>query len=683
MSTNQLVTKKLKVEAAQSFVRSVQQNFPYYVFAAKHTPYEIDNAIPMPLDNTKTQIEVYDDMIFGKKIKYNDVTNMARRYDWSLGTVYDMYHDNDTDLASKQFYVSVNAGTETYVYKCLFNNNRAASIVEPSGTDIDPFETPSDGYIWKYMYTIDDFTMRKFSTTEYLPVIIDTNVQTGAINGSIDVIEIADSGLGYDNYLIGEFNSINDIRIGENSLLYALSGSASSIDNFYNGCLIKMTSGAAINEYKVITDYYISAGQKIIVLENSFTNRILPTDTYEIYPNVFIYDTSGTSTEVCIARAIIDSTSGNTISKIEILNGGAGYRSATAILQTDVSVDIDIEAQLNVIISPEGGHGSNVVNELFSRYVGINAYFIGNETPLSDKNDFRTIGILKDPLFANVTVNIDTSKTVGSFLVGEPVLRYKPIKLTGSVNITSNSYVTGTDVNFTDALRNNDKIIINTGAVNILATVNQIIANNAMTVITTSTTIGSNCSLTLIESDSYGTVLSFSANKLNLTNVATRNLSLGTSILGQESFATTSVNAIAIPTVLISGRDANEFGGFNQLTKFVGTLSSGTFIDDETIQQDSVSIYTQPQAKYHSLIDSIGGLNDEMYVTNVKNTFLTTQGGSDGTVLGASSNAYFIISDKYNGDLVRGSGEILYLENLSPIARNFRQTETIKLILEF
>jgi len=684
MSTKQIVTKKLNVEAAESFVQSVQTASSYYVFAAKHMPYANgDNIIPLPVDTTKTQIDVYNDMIFGKRVKYNDVTNMVRRYDWTFNTVYDMYDDSDASLSSKQFYVVVNSGTYYYVYKCLFNNNGAKSTVEPYGTDSDPFETPNDGYVWKYMFSVDEFIMNKFSTVDYMPVVIDDTVTASATAGAIDVITIDDAGRGYDNYIPeGEFESV---RIGENSLLYGIGLSASSLDNYYNGCIIKVTSGEASGQYRVITDYQfdVENNKKIITLENNFSGVVKAGDTYEVYPNVFVYDTSGTSTTSCYARAIIDPTSANSISKVEILNAGSGYRSAIAVIQVNNIVPVTINASLRVILSPEGGHGLNVNNELFARYVGINTYFIGNEIPLSISNDYRTIGIIKDPLFANVSIMLDLTKTVGQFIVGENVYRYKPIKLAGTVQITANNVVYGTGINFEEALRVDDQVVINNGSDNFFATVNGIAANNILTVTSSSSFIASNCSINLIQSDLYGKVSSYGLNRLNLTNVLAKDLSIGSNIIGEESYCTAAANTVARPFVFINERDADEFSGFNQLTKFIGSVSQAGFIEDEIIAQESISGFAQPQASFHSIVDSVGGLDDTMYVTNVKNSFLTTAVGSDGTIKGLTSNSYFIVSNKYNGELIPDSGEILYLENLNPITRTSNQTEVFKLVLEF
>jgi hypothetical protein len=177
MSTNQKITKTLNVQAAETFVDSLRNDAPYYVFAAKHTPFSQDSGggsdevPPIPLDNVAASTQAYSDMIFGKRIKADSVSSMIKRYEWRENVVYDMYSDSDPDLSSKQFYVVVDDSIELNVYKCLYNNNSSPSTQKPSEKNTTtPFESMDDGYIWKYMYTIDQFNIRKFATSEYVPV---------------------------------------------------------------------------------------------------------------------------------------------------------------------------------------------------------------------------------------------------------------------------------------------------------------------------------------------------------------------------------------------------------------------------------------------------------------------------------------------------------------------------------
>ena len=97
MSINQKITTTLNVQAAESFVQSIQENAAYYVFAAKHTPFGAgagggsDESPPVPQDTVVLSIQVYNDMIFGKRVKDDSVTTMIKRYEWVENTVYDMY----------------------------------------------------------------------------------------------------------------------------------------------------------------------------------------------------------------------------------------------------------------------------------------------------------------------------------------------------------------------------------------------------------------------------------------------------------------------------------------------------------------------------------------------------------------------------------------------------------------
>lgn len=685
MSINQKITSTLNVQAAESFVQSVLENAAYYVFAAKHTPFGAgqgggsDEIPPVPQDSVVSSIQVYNDMIFGKKIKGDSIINMIKRYEWSENGVYDMYRDNDTDLASKQFYVVIDDSVELNVYKCLFNNNGARSTQKPFGKDNTPIEFPQDGYIWKYMYTIDQFNIRKFATSEYVPVTPNQEVANAAVIGSIEIITVDNNGAGYNNYTIGQFPDTASIAVGSN-LKFGLDVSASSIDTFYKNCLIRMTSGIATNEYRLITDYTITNGQKVITIDRAFNNRPNAGDEYEIYPNVFVYDVSGTSSANCVARAIVNSAIGNAISRVEVLNTGAGYRLATAKIKTANIVSVTSNAVVVPIISPPGGHGFNINNELFGRFVGISSSFIGNNEPLSANNDYRTVGLLKNPQFANVSIILDAGSITGSFVTNENVLRYKPVRLHGNVNISANSLITGVETSFVDTLRTNDRIIITNGISNIAANVLTITSDSLLTIDKDPSFIGSNCSIYLIEAEKFGKVLDYNSINISLTDVNPVGLELSSYLLGEVSSCTARVSNTQ-PYIRVNGRDAEEFNAFNQLTTFVGSFTStNEFVEDEFLIQDTDDIDTSPSARVHSYRDNPGSANDYLYVTNVSNVF-DLNGVT--VIRGLTSNAYFDARYKYNGEIVPDSGEILYLENLKPITRDFKQTETVKLILEF
>lgn len=88
----------------------------------------------------------------------------------------------NTSLETSKFYVLTN---ERNVYKCLDNNGGAPSTVKPFSTSHLPFTT-SDGYKWKFMYTIPTALINKFVSINDIPVttsIKNPYYSNGAING--------------------------------------------------------------------------------------------------------------------------------------------------------------------------------------------------------------------------------------------------------------------------------------------------------------------------------------------------------------------------------------------------------------------------------------------------------------------------------------------------------------------
>ena len=686
MSIYQVSTKNLGTENADSFIRSVSDDFAYYMFVGNYGPY-LTESIPTPVDSTSALIDAYSNMIFGKRISDSDLNIMVKRYNWQSNTVYDMYEDTDAQLKDKKYYVLVQEGELYKVYKCLFNNNDGPSLVEPFGVDTDILEIPIDGYVWKYMYSFDLFTALRFLTDTHMPVLEDLSVKNASIAGSIDVIKINYGGAGYSNYTVGSFREASDLIIDSDPYSYGLDGNASLIDKFYNNCIIKITSGSATGEYRTIENYEIRNGRRIITVDKPFINTILRTDTYEIYPRVFLSDVKGTVVTECIARALIGGTS-NTITKIEVLNPGQGYRSAKAELRPDDSVGIDplFLAELTPIIPPPGGHGYDVKNELNGSFVGISISFIGNNSPLTVRgiNDYSSIGILKDPLYANVRVFVDSSTTEGQFVRFEDLYRFKQIKLSGNVSFNStNTFIYSTESEINKSLRIGDEILIKSETDKFISKVDAIIDDSTFTIEDQPNFEQSNCSLYLVETQYFGQITDVELNYLDLTGVNVRAFDRSNYLLGDSSIAITKVDDTVNDYILINGRGGDLFSGFNQLTKLYGEFRSDVpFILDETIAQDP-NDPNSSKAKLYKYENSVELNKDVLYASDVSNTFVTTIDGGSGIITGLSSNAYFISQYKYNGDLISDSGEILYLENINPINRSTTRSETIKLILRF
>jgi hypothetical protein len=176
-----------------------------------------DFSPPNPVDSFDELSEIYDDMIAIKRVTRSDVSEVIRKRVWQTGVVYDMYkHDYGTiingqpkvsatgqsKLYDSQFYVM---NSNFQVYKCIYNGqdpdvnqNGKISTVEPTGTSTSIFTT-SDGYKWKYMYTISISDYIKFVSSDFIPVRRDTSVQNAVINGAIHQALITNRGLGLTN----------------------------------------------------------------------------------------------------------------------------------------------------------------------------------------------------------------------------------------------------------------------------------------------------------------------------------------------------------------------------------------------------------------------------------------------------------------------------------------------------
>jgi hypothetical protein len=199
-----LVTSKFRVHNAQQFAEAFSEtsNTIMYLFIGKNTAFPNDNSPPTPVNSTANiEYTPWRDMYAAKRITTADVTHAIERYNWTSGTVYDQYDDQDTNLLEDDFYVM----TEDYnVYKCLFNASATASTTKPTGVSTSPFTT-ADGYIWKYMYTVTTAKALKFLTNDYIPVQTLTSdggedqwdVQTAAVDGGIHVVKVTAGGSGY------------------------------------------------------------------------------------------------------------------------------------------------------------------------------------------------------------------------------------------------------------------------------------------------------------------------------------------------------------------------------------------------------------------------------------------------------------------------------------------------------
>lgn len=415
MATYRFATKDLSINAAESFIRAIQtdkdtstnkESIVLYACIGRTEPWSDEPNVDSADNNLQhLQYEAHRHFIGAKKIQPSNVSHVANRYDWQPGTVYRMFRDTDNDLCTCNYFVTTD---ENNVYKCLYNNNNALSIVKPTGFSTRPFTT-SDGYTWKYMYTISLGEANKFMTPAFIPVKTLTSsngsvedarqlaVQNAAVNGAIDIIEVNNAGTNYKQLFDASVSVANATHIRISAA--GVGANAASDPGYYTGMSVYVISGTGAGQLRRIVNYN---GPTRTLTANAVFNPICNTDSkIVISPTVTIVgDGQGAK-----AYALVDTTTG-AVSNVTVLSTGSGYTRAEAfITSNNVSASFGFGATANVIISPPGGHGSDPVRELHSDKVMLNVQFLGEEGVsgtgkgyIPSNTEFRTLTIIKDPM---------------------------------------------------------------------------------------------------------------------------------------------------------------------------------------------------------------------------------------------------------------------------------------------
>jgi hypothetical protein len=255
------------LDLASSFIDKISNSdSSYYFFIGKPTPwtnddggYNDDNVQDADMSIAQQETSVYRDIVFGKRIESEDVMRMSIRHDWIANTVYAKYMQNDGDLMDQNFYVMTD---NLDIYKCIDNNYGNPSTIKPAIRKTSGTFSTTDGYVWKYMYTIPTDIASKFMNDDFIPVVISDNVVSNAIAGTIDSIDLSSFGENYRAYYDGSIqNSVNNYVV-------VLDANASPYNNFYVGSSMYLKAGFGAGQIRRITEY--DGLNKTVRLESPF-----------------------------------------------------------------------------------------------------------------------------------------------------------------------------------------------------------------------------------------------------------------------------------------------------------------------------------------------------------------------------------------------------------------------------
>jgi len=220
-----IITDQFRILSAKNFVTSVgSTENVYYSFIGLPNATEIgptwNTSPPAPKDSFQDEDDTWDTIVSLKKITSNDVRRVVKKIDWTSGSTYDMYRQdinrdnlslpsNATHLYDANYYVM---NSKFKVYICLQNGtdpentSGRPSLDEPDFTDLEPRAagTSGDGYVWKYLYTVNPADIVKFDSIDFIPVPSDWKTGTdnaavrenAATSGQLKIVTVTNRGVG-------------------------------------------------------------------------------------------------------------------------------------------------------------------------------------------------------------------------------------------------------------------------------------------------------------------------------------------------------------------------------------------------------------------------------------------------------------------------------------------------------
>jgi len=207
-----IVTTPLKTEFIQNLLNDLDDSATnYYVGIGRSQDWNDSDVAPTPLNTGREERDFRLNMQSMKLAA--DWSFVVPRNNWSTGTIYSAYSDVVAGHGATPYYVVTE---ENAVYLCLRQGRDSTtgtanqSSVQPTGSDTTP-QVYSDGYVWKFLYTIGASDASKFLSANFMPVqfvdstdssslavlIEQKGIQDAADSGQLAGISVLNAGAGY------------------------------------------------------------------------------------------------------------------------------------------------------------------------------------------------------------------------------------------------------------------------------------------------------------------------------------------------------------------------------------------------------------------------------------------------------------------------------------------------------
>ena len=361
-----IITEKFRQHNADQFFESFTETAgnAYYLFLGKATPFTSgttsgsDSSPPTPQDGERDETRSWDAMLAAKKIASTDISYAIPRRNWVNGTTYDMY---EHDISSANTSTSGASNLYDSTFYIVTSAFRVYKVLDNNaGTAYDGAEPTSTS---TSPFELGGYILKfmyDISTTD-----IGKYVTTDFVPVATDSTVSAAATNG----------SIESLRITAgstytNGTYYAAVYGDGTSQGTSDGAIVRITvSGGAIASFGL---------------------------------------TAGTDTTIHAAGV------GYTFGYVNLDAGftfsDSGLSSASAIGGSGGVVD--------VIISPEGGHGKNAITELGGHFIMTATTVSQAENDdFSTANDFRQVGIVVDPTNYGTTTVATATTARQTFVV--------------------------------------------------------------------------------------------------------------------------------------------------------------------------------------------------------------------------------------------------------------------------
>jgi hypothetical protein len=465
-----IVTDQFRILNASNFIDSVS-NSPnsYYVFVGltNSSPSSVgygrtdnwDSNIPNPIDSIDNLNHTGSTILYGKKITSANIRRVVKKISWVSGKRYEMYRQdysilNPSPITGSQrlydaeYYI---LNSDFRVYICIDNGssgistNGNVSQVEPTFTELEPIKL-SDGYTWKYLYTIQSSDIVKFDSTEYITLPNDWSTSTdsqivsvrengnSALNGNqIKKVFIKNPGLGYTTgtiacNLVGD-GSGGTVSVTVNSSTRVSDVTVTSGGKNYTYALVDLgsiTNKATYAELLPIIppsrghgyDLYKELGADRVLVYARFddSTKDFPVDTkfaqIGIIKNPTIYDPTGISTTLYTqnefsavsSMQFSGSPSGTVVVGDKIVQSVPGGVAVGYVISYDSTTKV-LKYSRDRSLYYENGGGFSTKD-----YIGITSYFSSTNKTILD-----FISPSTNPSVSAVTTNAGFSANISSF----------------------------------------------------------------------------------------------------------------------------------------------------------------------------------------------------------------------------------------------------------------------------